>query len=65
MESERVSLTQAAKEIGCHTEYLRIQMRNGNFDIGKVIKPSKGHKQYMYLVFRPKLDRFLGKIQDE
>lgn len=58
---ERVPLPVAAEEIGCHVEYLRQQMKCGNWDLGAVIKPGRGKKYYNYLIFRSKLDRFLGK----
>lgn len=63
--SERVSVADAAKEIGCAPEFLRLQIRNGNWDLGSFIKPQKGKKNYQYYVFRAKLDRFLGKSTDE
>lgn len=57
--SQKVSVTEAAKEIGCCKEYLYRQMRSGDWKLGKVVKPSKGKKYYRYLIFRDKLNEFL------
>lgn len=59
--SERVSVPDAAKEIGCDPQYLRLQMKSGHWDLGSYVKPGKGRKKGNYYVFRKKLDRFLGK----
>ena len=58
---ERVSVKDAAAEIGCAPEYLRRQMKSGRWNIGEVVKPSKGGCQHEYFIFRAKLDSFLGK----
>lgn len=58
---QRVSVAEAAKEIGCNIEYLRRQMKAGNWDLGKVVKPSGKIKNYQYFVFRPKLNKFMGQ----
>ena len=58
---ERVGVLEAAKEIGCAPEYLRRQMQSGRWDLGVVVKPGKGIKNYQYFIFRAKLNRFLGK----
>ncbi|MGN0346518.1 MAG: hypothetical protein ACI4DU_04455 [Lachnospiraceae bacterium] len=58
--SNRVSVKDAAAEIGCAPEYLRRQMKSGRWDIGEVVKPERGKTQYEYFIFRAKLDRFLG-----
>ena len=58
---ERVSVKDAAAEIGCAPEYLRRQMKAGRWNIGEVVKPSKGGCQHEYFIFRAKLDSFLGK----
>ncbi len=59
----RVSVTAAAKEIGCAPQLVRIKMKAGEWDLGEVVKPGEinGKQFYSYLIFRPKLDRFLGK----
>lgn len=58
---QRVSIADAAAEIGCHPQYLRQQMRKKKWDLGQVIPPQQRGGQHEYFVFRPKLDRFLGK----
>ena len=60
---EKVSVEQAAKEIGCAPEYLRRQMRSGRWNLGEVIKPARTATNYRYFVFRAKLDKFLGKTE--
>ena len=59
--SERVSVADAAKEIGCAQGFLRLKIKNGEWDIGAYSKPPRGGKNYRYYVFRAKLDKFLGK----
>ena len=62
---QRVSVAEAAAEIGCHQQYLRNQMRAKKWDLGRVVLPEKKGGQCMYLIFRPKLDRFLGLEKNE
>lgn len=58
---ERVSVKDAAAEIGCAQEYLRRQMKSGRWNLGEVVKPSTHGCHYEYFIFRAKLDKFLGK----
>ena len=58
---ERVSVKDAAREIGCAQEYLRRQMKAGRWDLGEVVKPSRNGCQHEYFIFRAKLNKFLGK----
>lgn len=58
--NQRLTVKQAAAEIGCDPEYLRRQMRSGKWDLGSVIRPSKGGSIYQYFIFRAKLDKLLG-----
>lgn len=60
-EDQRVSVADAAREIGCHTEYLRRQMRAGKWKLGEVVKPAKASGRYNYFIFRTRLNEFLGK----
>lgn len=60
MEEQRVKVAEAAREIGCHPEYLRRQMRAGKWDLGKVVRSTRCGGKYEYFIFRAKLDRFLG-----
>lgn len=57
---QRVSVPDAAKEIGCEPDFLRFLMRTKKIDIGVVIPPKEKRGRYQYLIFRAKLDRFLG-----
>lgn len=59
--SQRVSVKDAAREIGCAEEYLRRQMKAGRWNIGEVVKPQKSGMNYQYFIFRQRLDKFLGK----
>jgi len=58
--SQRISVAQAAGEIGCDREYLRRKMQTGEWDLGSYIKPKRGQKKGTYFIFRGKLDKFLG-----
>ncbi len=58
--SQRLTVKEAATEIGCNVEYLRRQMKAGRWDLGSVIKPTSKVKNYQYFIFRAKLDKFLG-----
>lgn len=58
--SERVTLIQAAKELGMCPQGVREYMKRGLIDIGSVL-PSLTGKGYRYLIYRDKLDRYLGK----
>lgn len=59
--SQRVRTEDAAKEIGCNPQYLRNQVRNGEWDLGYCAKPRKPGGKYTCYIFRGKLDAFLGK----
>ena len=63
--SQRVSVAQAAEEIGCDKEYLRRKMQRGEWDLGSYMKPEKGQKKGTYFIFRGKLDKFLGIAESE
>ena len=57
--SERITVKEAAKVLGMTEDYVRYQMRKGTLPIGTAIK-GKG-KAYRYLIFKRKLDEFIGK----
>lgn len=59
--SQRVSVNDAAREIGCAPQALREHMKRGLWDLGEVVPPDKKSGSYVYYIFRPKLDKFLGK----
>lgn len=59
---ERVSLIEAAKEIGCAPQAVREHMKRGIWDLGDVVlAEERGKMTDAYYVFRRKLDKFLGK----
>lgn len=59
-ETERVSVLQAAKELGVAPQAVRVQMQRGLLDIGCVMPCVEG-KGYRYWIYREKLDRVLGR----
>lgn len=59
-EKVRVSVTDAAREIGCAPQFLRLRMQAGDWDLGSYVAGKAG-RHANYYVFRDKLDRFLGK----
>lgn len=60
---QRVSVSDAAKEIGCDPQYLRLKMKKKKWDLGKVEPPTNGGR-CEYFIFRRKLDAFLGLDMD-
>lgn len=60
--SERVTVKQAAKELGLAPQGVREYMKRGLIDIGDVLPAIQGDgKTKRYLIYRDKLDRYLGK----
>ena len=63
--SERVSVAQAAKEMGCCAQAVREQMKRGLIDIGYVAPCVRGknrsRRSYRYFIYRSKLNKLLGK----
>lgn len=62
---QRVSVEQAAKELGCSPQEVRLNMQDGTWELGEVIPPVKGKKRWKYYVYREKLDLHLGKKQPQ
>lgn len=62
-ESLRVSVADAAKELGMAPETVRWLMLKGTLPIGSVVKSRSG-KQHRCLIYRPKLNAFLGKSEE-
>ncbi len=60
VESNRVSLPNAAKELGMSQQALREHMKRKIIDIGYVIPSTRGDRKN-YLIYRDKLDKYLGK----
>lgn len=63
---EILSAEEAAREIGCPAQKVRIRMQRKLWDLGIAIPPSKnGSKEWQYDVKRKKLEEFLGrKLKD-
>ncbi|WP_329808957.1 hypothetical protein [Enterocloster citroniae] len=60
---ERVKVSDAAKELGMSKQAVREHMRRGLFDIGDYIPKEKtGKKQDEFHIYRPKLDKHIGKV---
>ncbi len=62
MKSNRVSVLQAAKELGIAPQGVREYMKRGLLDIGEV-RPSIEGDQCRYFIYRDRLDRHLGKVR--
>lgn len=59
---ERVSVTQAAKELGVAPQSVREHMRRGLWNLGDVFSPKQtGKALWEYHIYRRKLDKHLGK----
>lgn len=63
MASNRVPVTQAAKEMGMAPQGVRECMKRGLIDIGVVLPARNGSATLTYHIYRDKLDRHLGKAQ--
>ena len=60
MENNRVPLPGGAKELGMSQQAVREHMKRKVIDIGYVLPGVEGERK-SYLIYRDKLDRFLGK----
>ena len=56
----KVTVAEAASIIGCDKDFLRQRMKRGEWDLGEVVPPNNKGGIYRYIIFRPKLERFLG-----
>lgn len=63
--SERVSVINAAKELGCAPQSVRENIKSGEWDLGEIIKPIYPGTNYQYHIYRSKLDKHLGKTVRE
>ncbi len=62
-ECVRISPAKAAAIIGCRVHLVRLQMASGAWDLGEVVKyPNKRNE---YFIFKPKLERFIGRKLDD
>lgn len=64
-ECQRVSIEDAAREIGCNPQYLRVMMSKKKWNLGQVVPPQTKGGRHMYFIFRNKLDEFLGTRREE
>lgn len=60
MPSQKVTVADAAKQIGCTQDFLRQRMKRKEWDLGVAVPPTKKGGPYQYYIFQAKLDRFLG-----
>ena len=60
MQSARVTVADAAKQIGCTQDFLRQRMKRKEWDGGVAVPPVKKGGPYQYYIFQAKLDKFLG-----
>lgn len=58
-ERQRVSVSQASKELGMNPQGVREYMKRGIIDIGLVV-PNMTGSGYRYIIMRSKLDKVLG-----
>lgn len=56
----RVSVAQAAKELGLNVATVRLWIETGQLPIGRYVK-RKGSRRGSYLIYRGLLDKELGK----
>lgn len=61
MVTNRVSVAQAAKELGLDIATVRLWIETGQLPIGRYVR-RKGAKRGTYLIFRDKLDKEMGKV---
>ncbi len=57
---ETVSVEETAKMLGMSPQGVRVQLQRGMLPIGMAL-PSVTGKGYRYLIFRDKLNKFIGK----
>lgn len=60
---EILTAAEAAREIGCTAQKVRVRMQLGLWDLGEVIPAKKLGREYSneYNVIRVKLEKFLGR----
>lgn len=60
--TRRVTVAEAARELGVGQQCVREHMKRGLWPIGYADSPKiTGGKDWEYYIFRDKLDKFLGK----
>ena len=66
--SNRVTVAQAAEELGIPAQALRERMKRKVGEIatiGEVLPPLHGKNHLCYVIYRDRLDRYLGKTKAE
>lgn len=59
-EAQRVSVAEAARQIGCSKNKLREKMKRGRWNIGFVEPPEKGGRPtYEFFIYQHLIDEFL------
>lgn len=59
--AKRLTPKEAGEQIGCSAQCVRIKMRRGIWDLGKVIPPNKnGRTTWEYFIWQHKINEFLG-----
>ena len=61
---QRVSVTQASKELGMNPQGVREYMKRGIIDIGFVV-PNMTGTGLRYIIMRSKLNKVLGVVESE
>lgn len=59
--SERVSVAQAAKELGMAPQAVRERMKRGHLNKIGYVMPSIEGERTEYFIYRDKLDAYMGK----
>lgn len=62
--TDRVTLLQASKELGMSQQSLREYLKRGLIDVGYAV-PSVTGNGFRYLIFRDKLDAYLGRKSND
>jgi len=61
--ANRVTVEQAAKELGMHINTVRYYMELGKLPIGEILQ-RPGGKRKTYVIYRGRLDAVLGKTAE-
>ena len=64
--NDRMSVNEAAKELGISAAVLMQGMRSGTINIGYALSPKQNKTtKWKYLIYRDKVDEFLGRNKHE
>ncbi len=56
---QKISVEEAAKELDIGPRTLRLWMRKGKINLGKVIPPAECESYYTYCIYRDELEAFM------